>query len=177
VTIPIYWNWPGAAAVGNHGGPTVGCMGMERSGAMAKLLYRGGKWRGEWVRLPSCRVLGPKVALLALVALLASCAYPEGGAVAAPVAFAAGSDLVQSAVDPAGGTALPSFNESAGCEGPQGVRGPYATTSGYLSGSESIYGPWGDFFGRDIAEVESQLVEVELPMPADGYATGAIVRC
>jgi hypothetical protein len=149
---------------------------MDRSGATAKLLWREGKLRGEWVRLPTCRVLGPRVALAVLVAVVASCAYPEGGAVAAPVVFAAGSDLVQFAVDPAGGTALPSFNESSGCLGPEGVRGPYATTTGELAGSELIYGPWGDFFGRDISEVESQLVEVELPMPADGYTTGAIVR-
>jgi hypothetical protein len=58
---------------------------------------------------------------------------------------------------------IPSFNESPGCDGPSGIRGPYATRAGDLSPSEPISGPWGDFFGRDIAEVRSRLVAVPLP--------------
>ena len=60
---------------------------------------------------------------------------------------------------------LPSFNESAGCTYSQGLRGPYATVvSGDLEGSEAVRGPWGDFYGRDLDEVRSHLVEVALPM-------------
>ena len=59
---------------------------------------------------------------------------------------------------------LPSFTESSGCDGPQGARGPYATSSGYLPPEELLLGPWGDFFGRDMEEVHSRLVPMQLPM-------------
>lgn len=58
---------------------------------------------------------------------------------------------------------LPSFNESGGCDALQGARGPLASKSGTLSFSEPIYGPWGDFYGRTVGEVHSQLVVVHLP--------------
>ena len=66
---------------------------------------------------------------------------------------------------------LPSFNESAGCGDPQGVRGPYATMAGDLPDEEAVRGPWGDFYGRDIAEVRSHLVEVALPMTGERQVT------
>jgi hypothetical protein len=66
---------------------------------------------------------------------------------------------------------LPSFNESPGCGEPQGIRGPYATDAGDLSDSEAVLGPWGDIYGRDIAEVRSRLVEVALPMTGDPEVT------
>lgn len=62
---------------------------------------------------------------------------------------------------------LPSLNESAGCGVAQGIRGPYASTVGDLPDDEAVRGPWGDFFGRDIGEVRSRLVEVALPMTGD----------
>ena len=55
-----------------------------------------------------------------------------------------------------------------------GIRGPYATHAGNLSPSEPIYGPWGDFFGRDIAEVRAHLVKLYLPSP--GGAVGVWVH-
>jgi len=60
---------------------------------------------------------------------------------------------------------LPSFNESAGCLEPQGIRGPYASVvSGDLPGTEAVLGPWGDFYGRDLDEIRGHLAEVALPM-------------
>jgi hypothetical protein len=53
----------------------------------------------------------------------------------------------------------------------QGVRGPYATVAGSLSDEEAIRGPWGDFYGRDFAEVREHLVEVTLPMTGDREVT------
>ena len=61
---------------------------------------------------------------------------------------------------------IPSFNESPGCGAADGVRGPYATMAGDLPPTEPVLGPWGDFFGRDIAAVRSQLVRLYLPSPA-----------
>ncbi|HSQ36655.1 MAG TPA: M15 family metallopeptidase [Acidimicrobiia bacterium] len=67
---------------------------------------------------------------------------------------------------------LPSFNESAGCTYAQGVRGPYASVvSGALAGTEAVWGPWGDFYGRDLDEVRGRLVEVALPMTGDREVT------
>ncbi|MCU0280415.1 MAG: FG-GAP-like repeat-containing protein [Acidimicrobiia bacterium] len=66
---------------------------------------------------------------------------------------------------------LPSFNESAGCGVAQGIRGPYATVAGDLSDEEAIRGPWGDFYGRDFAEIREHLVEVALPMTGDREVT------
>ena len=60
--------------------------------------------------------------------------------------------------------ALASFNESEGCGPLQGVRGPYAIERGYLGDSEPIRGPWGDFYGRTVGLVRSQLVAVHMPM-------------
>jgi len=87
-------------------------------------------------------------ALLALVLLAPAAAVASGNM--APVPEAA---------------TLPSFNESPGCGEPQGVRGPYATRGGDLPSSEPLWGPWADFFGRDIAEVRSSLVTMRLPSP------------
>ncbi|MFH1330682.1 MAG: FG-GAP-like repeat-containing protein [Actinomycetota bacterium] len=69
---------------------------------------------------------------------------------------------------------LPSFNESPGCGGPDGIRGPFATRQGELPATEAVLGPWGDFFGRDIAAVRSQLVRLYLPSP--GGAVGVWVH-
>ena len=57
----------------------------------------------------------------------------------------------------------PSFNESAGCGAPQGIRGPYAITKGFMTDAEAVGGPWGSYFGRDIGEVRSHLVAMHLP--------------
>ena len=65
----------------------------------------------------------------------------------------------------------PSFNESAGCGAAQGIRGPYATVAGDLSDEEAVLGPWGDFYGRDFAEIREHLVEVALPMTGDREVT------
>ncbi|NIS31779.1 MAG: hypothetical protein GWN07_15360, partial [Actinobacteria bacterium] len=82
----------------------------------------------------------------------------------AAVALAVGALTVVMA-GPAGASAdetLPSFTESGGCEGAQGIRGPYASQSGWLPNSEPILGPWGDVYGRTIGEVRSRLVPVTL---------------
>ena len=114
----------------------------------------------------------PSVGACALVAvlaswLLASCVSQGAEAASAGVAAAAASGVLP-ATTPAEGTALPSFNESPGCGDLEGVRGPYATAAGDLTDTEAVGGPWGDFFGRTLAEVQDQLVEVEMPMPAPG---------
>ena len=57
----------------------------------------------------------------------------------------------------------PSLNESAGCGPPQGIRGPYAAAEGYVPPTQIVAGPWGALFGRDIAEVTSRFVRMELP--------------
>jgi len=69
---------------------------------------------------------------------------------------------------PASGLAIPagphpSFNESAGCGSSQGFRGPFVPEAGYQADHVEIAGPWGDYFGRDIGEVRSHLVLMELP--------------
>jgi hypothetical protein len=58
---------------------------------------------------------------------------------------------------------LPSFNESPGCGGPDGIRGPYADGEGTVPDTQTVGGPWGDFFGREMAEIRDGLVAVELP--------------
>ena len=70
-------------------------------------------------------------------------------------------DHVTSAPTPLG--PLPSFNESGGCGRPQGVRGPDVAEAGFVGDDIEIGGPWGDFFGRDLAEVRGHLVPMELP--------------
>lgn len=63
---------------------------------------------------------------------------------------------------------LPSLNESGGCGAAQGIRGPYASlVSASLEGDEAVRGPWGDVYGRDLAEVRSHLVSRALPMTGD----------
>jgi hypothetical protein len=57
----------------------------------------------------------------------------------------------------------PSFNESAGCGVLQGYRGPFVADDGDQADDVAIAGPWGDYFGRDIGEVRSHLVLIELP--------------
>lgn len=64
-------------------------------------------------------------------------------------------------------SAVPSFNESYGCDALDGYRGPMASQS-YQPGnpmpmSESIYGPWGDYFGRTLEDVASSVQIMELP--------------
>jgi hypothetical protein len=71
-------------------------------------------------------------------------------------------------------TTILSFNESPGCGTVEGTRGPFASRTGDLPPTEAIFGPWGDFFGRDIATVRSQLVKVYLPSP--GGAVGVWVH-
>lgn len=58
---------------------------------------------------------------------------------------------------------LPSFNESPGCDASQGIRGPFAASEGPIPDGERVWGPWGGYFGRDIDEVRSHLVEMSLP--------------
>jgi hypothetical protein len=58
---------------------------------------------------------------------------------------------------PAAASADPNFGESETC-GPAGYRGPLAETGGWLPLSAEIYGPWGDFFGRNGYAVNNQLV-------------------
>jgi hypothetical protein len=125
---------------------------------------------------------GPSAMLVALLALSA-CTTPDRDAGSTSSTTAA-SDTTTTAAptitqpdgpyatepDPPLGP-LPSFNESAGCGDPQGVRGPYATTVGDLPGTEAVRGPWGDLYGRDIDEVRSHLVEVALPMTGDHEVT------
>lgn len=60
--------------------------------------------------------------------------------------------------------AMPSsFNESPGCGAPAGVRGPYADRPGFVAADQVIAGPWGDYYGRTVADVEDRLVRMELP--------------
>lgn len=61
------------------------------------------------------------------------------------------------------GEAVPSFGESPGCGALDGVGGPRMGTTGSLPDSTPVLGPWGDFFGRTIGDVRSQLVKVHLP--------------
>ena len=103
-----------------------------------------GRRRGSRQR---CRL---RVAALALTALCGG--FPA----------AAGADEAGPTLDPRAVT-VPSFNESPGCGGPYGVIGPLATRSGYLPPEERVFGPWGDFFGRDMEEVHARLVEMRLP--------------
>ena len=57
----------------------------------------------------------------------------------------------------------PSFNESDGCTQPAGYRGPYVRQTGVQPPSEPVLGPWGDFFGRDVAEITANRVAMQLP--------------
>ena len=66
---------------------------------------------------------------------------------------------------------LPSLNESAGCDAPQGVRGPYATVEGRIVDTEALGGPWGAYLGRDMAEIRAHLVPMELPNGDDDPVT------
>lgn len=58
---------------------------------------------------------------------------------------------------------VPSFGESAGCGALDGVGGPRMPATGFQEDSTLVYGPWGDFFGRTIGEVRSQLEPIHLP--------------
>jgi putative cell wall-binding protein len=58
---------------------------------------------------------------------------------------------------------VPSFGESPGCGALDGVGGPRMATTGFQLDSTPVYGPWGDFFGRTIGDVRSQLQKVYLP--------------
>ena len=63
---------------------------------------------------------------------------------------------------------VPSFNESPGCGALDGIRGPTAEDPGRLEMWEPIYGPWGDFYGRTIAQAWEQRVVVQLPGMSPG---------
>jgi len=72
------------------------------------------------------------------------------------------------------GRSLPSFNESDGCQGPAGYRGPKATKTGVLSDAEPVYGPMGDFFGRTVGELRSE--QVFWTVPGSGGARARVHR-
>ena len=61
------------------------------------------------------------------------------------------------------GESDPSFNESWGCGAP-GTLKPFASRKGFLTDSEPIRGPAGDFFGRNVGEIRDSLVWWRLPM-------------
>ena len=142
---------------------------------------------GRESRIVSRRSAGAwPVALLAALLALAACTSPPDEAdPTSSTSFPGSSTAVAPAAtssplpdgpyapepDPPVGP-LPSFNESAGCTHAQGVRGPYAAVvSGDLEGTEAVWGPWGDIYGRDLDEVRSHLVEVALPMTGDREVT------
>jgi hypothetical protein len=129
----------------------------------------------------------PAATLVAVLLVLASCSSGEEADPPPPTSAAPDtttSDATTSTIpttlpngpyapepDPPVGP-LPSFNESAGCADPQGIRGPYAAVvSGDLAGTEAVLGPWGDLYGRDLEEVRGHLVEVALPMTGDREVT------
>ncbi|MCH7583856.1 MAG: M15 family metallopeptidase, partial [Acidobacteria bacterium] len=66
---------------------------------------------------------------------------------------------------------VPSFSESPGCgafnglRGPQMGPGPYDDNYPYsaLPSTEELHGPWADYFGRTIGQVNSDLTVVHLP--------------
>ena len=68
----------------------------------------------------------------------------------------------ETAPDPPVGP-LPSFNESPGCGGPDGIRGPYADAEGAVPDGQVLGGPWGDFFGRTMGDIRDRLVAMRLP--------------
>jgi hypothetical protein len=51
----------------------------------------------------------------------------------------------------------PNFTESATC-GTAGYRGPLADRGGWLPLDQPVYGPWGDFYGRNGYDINSHLV-------------------
>ncbi|MBT8203532.1 MAG: hypothetical protein KJO87_09535, partial [Acidimicrobiia bacterium] len=70
------------------------------------------------------------------------------------IAFLVAATMLVGAL-PAG--AETNFTESDGC-GTAGFRGPLSENGGWLPLSEEIYGPWGDFFGRNGYAIDDQLV-------------------
>ncbi len=68
------------------------------------------------------------------------------------------------------GGGFPSFNESAGC-GPPSTSNPLHTRSGPLSSPDRIRGYRGDFFGRTIGQLSSELVNWTVPLSG-----GKVVR-
>ncbi|MCZ7533092.1 MAG: M15 family metallopeptidase [Acidimicrobiia bacterium] len=75
---------------------------------------------------------------------------------AAPDAVAVGAE----------GESWPSFNESDGCGSPW-MRGSNVQTAGSLAPETLVRGPYGDYFGRTIAAIESQLRWWDVPMSDD----------
>ncbi len=62
------------------------------------------------------------------------------------------------------GDAGPSFNESAGCGvGVAGPQRPKVSAPGFVAAGEVVAGPWGDFFGRNRAQIEASLVDWAVP--------------
>ncbi len=59
--------------------------------------------------------------------------------------------------------ATPTFTESSGCGYPSTSK-PQASRKGWLPDSEPVRGPAGDFFGRTIGSIRSQLVWWDVPM-------------
>jgi hypothetical protein len=62
----------------------------------------------------------------------------------------------------------PFFNESGGCDGAAGVATPLSTTNSSsdrsLPSGHQVRGPWGDFFGRNYAQVSGAMVNWTVPM-------------
>ncbi|NNC92329.1 MAG: hypothetical protein HKN80_07520 [Acidimicrobiia bacterium] len=54
-------------------------------------------------------------------------------------------------------SSTPNFTESFTC-GTPGYRGPLADTGGWLPLDQPVYGPWGDFYGRNGYDIDSHLV-------------------
>lgn len=141
-----------------------------------------GREKGTVTRRPH---RAPAAALLAIAVLVSACSVTGEAGPASPSSTSAGPTTTATSTStttlPDGPYApdpdlpvgpLPSFNESAGCVEPQGIRGPYASVvSGDLPAAEAVLGPWGDFYGRDLDEVRSHLVEVVLPMTGDREVT------
>ena len=71
------------------------------------------------------------------------------------VLVALASTLLAAPVGPAFGD--PNFTESEACA-PAGYRGPLAGNGGWLPLAEEVYGPFGDFFGRNGYAIDDQLV-------------------
>ncbi|MFQ5555700.1 MAG: M15 family metallopeptidase [Acidimicrobiia bacterium] len=62
--------------------------------------------------------------------------------------------------------ATPAFVESSGCGAPATSK-PLASRRGWLSDSEALRGPAGDFFGRSVGAIKNSLVWWDVPM-SDG---------
>ena len=99
------------------------------------------------------RAMSPRITALAVaLAVGFAAASPAGAALPGPPESEPRTGVIHS------------LNESPGCGGPDGVRGPYGTRAGALPPDELILGPWGDVFGRTIDQAHRSLVAMQLPM-------------